>query len=98
MTANENSRVKIPCILHLNHLGYQYLSLKDAVWDDKTNIFTDILKRVLLKDNEEYFNREMMRLLIRQFNLQKINLNVEISRYINHLIVKEYLNEFNGIS
>ena len=49
MTANENSRVKIPCILRLNHLGYQYLSLKDAVWDDKTNIFTDILKKSLIK-------------------------------------------------
>jgi type I restriction enzyme R subunit len=67
-----------------------------AVKDNADNLVSQ--RTHILKDNEEYFNREMMRLLIRQFNLQKINLNVETSRYINHLIVKEYLNEFNGLS
>lgn len=42
MTFNENSRVKIPAILHLCRLGYSYVSLKDAVWDKSINIFTDI--------------------------------------------------------
>ena len=39
---NEDSRVKIPSILHLTRLGYEYLSLKDTSWDDNTNIFKDI--------------------------------------------------------
>lgn len=39
MIFSENSRVKIPCILHLVRLGYRYLSLKNAVWDEETNIF-----------------------------------------------------------
>lgn len=47
--------------------------------------------------NESYFNGEMIKLIIEQFNLQNINLNAETSRYINHLVVKEYLNEFNGV-
>ena len=51
--------------------------------------------RILI--NEGYFNQEMIRLVIKQFNQQKISLNAESSRYINHLIVKEYLNEFNGV-
>lgn len=44
MKFNEDSRVKIPTILHLMRLGYGYLSLKDpkVVWDKSTNIFTDI--------------------------------------------------------
>ena len=44
MKFNEDSRVKIPSILHLIRLGYKYLSLKDeaTVWDQQTNIFTDI--------------------------------------------------------
>jgi len=44
MKFNEDSRVKIPTILHLMRLGYEYLSLKDpqVTWDRSTNIFTDI--------------------------------------------------------
>lgn len=42
MIFNEDSRVKIPSILHLIQLGYKYLSLKEAQWDESTNIFTDI--------------------------------------------------------
>lgn len=39
MKFNEDTRVKIPVILHLMRLGYQYLSLKDQTWDQNTNIF-----------------------------------------------------------
>lgn len=42
---NEDSRVKIPTILHLARLGYEYLSLKNTVWDGETNIFPDIFKQ-----------------------------------------------------
>src|SRR5665648_220662 len=41
MAFNEDSRVKIPSILHLTRLGYQYLSLKGSKRDETTNIFTD---------------------------------------------------------
>ena len=37
MVFSEDSRVKIPCILHLVRLGYRYLSLKNAIWDEETN-------------------------------------------------------------
>ena len=39
MVFSEDSRVKLPCILHLVRLGYRYLSLKDADRDEETNIF-----------------------------------------------------------
>jgi type I restriction enzyme R subunit len=51
MIHNEDSRVKIPTILHLTRLGYQYLSLKDAQWDLSTNIFTDIFNRAMAQLN-----------------------------------------------
>ena len=55
---NEDSRVKIPSILHLMRLGYDYLSLKDPSikWDESTNIFTDIFKTSLAKINEDISN------------------------------------------
>ena len=51
MTFNENSRVKIPAILHLSRLGYNYLSLSDFKWDEQTNIFTDIFEQNIIRIN-----------------------------------------------
>ena len=52
---NEDSRVKIPSILHLIRLGYDYLSLKDPSikWDESTNIFTEIFKTSIAQINED---------------------------------------------
>ena len=53
MKFNEDSRVKIPTILHLMRLGYGYLSLKDprVTWDESTNIFTDIFFQSIKRIN-----------------------------------------------
>jgi type I restriction enzyme R subunit len=53
MKFNEDSRVKIPTILHLMRLGYEYLSLKDpkVTWDDSTNIFTSVFLSSIKKIN-----------------------------------------------
>jgi len=48
---NEDSRVKIPSILHLIKLGYSYLAIKTAEWDIETNIFTDIFNEQIQKIN-----------------------------------------------
>jgi len=50
---NEDTRVKIPSILHLTRLGYEYLSLRDATWDLDTNIFTDVFKKSITKINHD---------------------------------------------
>ena len=42
MAFNEDTRVKIPAVLHLCRLGYEYLSLKETNWNIETNIFEDI--------------------------------------------------------
>lgn len=53
MKFNEDSRVKIPTILHLMRLGYKYLSLKDpsVIWDESSNIFTNIFHNSIKKIN-----------------------------------------------
>ncbi len=64
MKFNEDSRVKIPSILHLTRLGYDYLSLKDhPVRDESTNIFTDIFKQSIAKINPASEEHEINRLL-----------------------------------
>jgi len=64
MKFTEDSRVKIPTILHLTRLGYKYLSLKDAVWDEDTNIFTDIFKQSIAKINDGIEADDINRLLV----------------------------------
>ena len=60
MKFNEDSRVKIPTILHLVRLGYKYLSLKNPkpVWDESTNIFTDIFHESIKRINPDLSDLE----------------------------------------
>ncbi|MFJ5448015.1 type I restriction endonuclease subunit R [Pectobacterium carotovorum] len=51
MKFNEDTRVKIPVLLHLIRLGYSYLSLKTQTWDKETNIFPEIFTTALARIN-----------------------------------------------
>jgi type I restriction enzyme R subunit len=61
MKFNEDSRVKIPTILHLIKLGYTYLSLKGQKWDVTTNIFTDIFNKSIKRLNPELNDNDIKR-------------------------------------
>ena len=63
MSFNENSRVKIPAILHLCRLGYEYLSLRGASRDESTNIFTDIFSGSISRINPDLEESDIKRLL-----------------------------------
>ena len=62
-THNENSRVKIPAVLHLMRLGYDYLSLKNENWDKQTNIFPKIFIESLCRINPNLSPDDARRLL-----------------------------------
>lgn len=53
MKFNEDSRVKIPAILHLTRLGYTYLSLKGLEWDESSNIVPAIFRKSVLSLNPQ---------------------------------------------
>mgnify|MGYP005844139507 CR=1 FL=1 len=63
MIFSEDSRVKIPCILHLVRLGYRYLSLREAVWDEETNIFPDLFRTSMARINPDLDADDIDRLL-----------------------------------
>lgn len=71
MSFNEDSRVKLPAILHLTRLGYRYLSLKEHNWDHNTNIFTDIFKDAVQNINPELSRKDIDRLY------QELSLDLE---------------------
>tara|TARA_B100000212_G_C27192998_1_gene455485 strand:+ start:193 stop:702 length:510 start_codon:yes stop_codon:yes gene_type:complete len=58
---NEDSRVKIPAILHLIRHGYEYKSLKNTKWDYKTNIFTEIFQESICKINSELNRKDVIK-------------------------------------
>ncbi len=62
MSFNENTRVKIPALIHLTRLGYRYISLKNSKWDTDTNIFTDIFRESIKRINPDMDDAQVKRL------------------------------------
>lgn len=54
MTFNEDSRVKLPAILHLCRSGFNYISLAKATWNTENNIFPSIFYESI-----QFLNPEM---------------------------------------
>jgi len=63
MAFNENSRVKIPALLHLMKLGYKYIPFSEQNRRDETNIFEDIFVESLLRINPDVSEEEILRIL-----------------------------------
>ena len=63
MKFTEDTRVKIPAILHLVRLGYQYLSLKDQQWDLESNLFPALFQSAISKINPDLAEADINRLL-----------------------------------
>jgi len=59
LTFNENSRVKIPALIHLEKIGYKYLSLKTLKYDPESNVAVDILSESLQRINPTYSPAEI---------------------------------------
>ncbi len=62
---DENSRVKIPALVHSTRLGYRYISLKEEKnqIDEKTNIFKNIFSDSLKKINNNITDNSIKDLL-----------------------------------
>jgi|GEM_PF-813142 len=80
MVFSEDSRVKIPCILHLVRLGYSYLSLRDVSWDEQTNIFPALFCSSLANINPGVEADDINRSLAEVKLLLERVMNFEIER------------------
>jgi type I restriction enzyme R subunit len=59
MIFNEDSRVKIPALIHLSKLGYEFLPLGTFKKDPVTNIAEDIFENALRRLNTNYSRDEI---------------------------------------
>ena len=84
-------------ILEAKKLSLTERKISEVLLNVKMIVDGFVLQNMQILHNEGYFNQEMKRLLKAQFREHNIDLDVETSRYINNLVVREYMNEFNGI-
>ena len=79
-----------------NDISESERKIFEALAGVKQDADEQVLNNSQVLDNESYFERQMMPLVIGRFmKEQQIKLNADASRYINHLVVAEYLKEFN---
>lgn len=93
MEHSENTRVKIPALVHLTRLGYKYLSLKETkqyIYKN-TNIFRNIFCESINQINNKSFSIEETDKIIAELEIQLGNDDLGKTFY-NTLI-----NGFNGI-
>lgn len=64
---DENSRVKIPALLHLTRLNYQYVSYRESesLIDTETNIYKKSFQADLNKINHKNFTDSEVEMIIR---------------------------------
>lgn len=69
---NEDTRVKIPALVHLTRLGYKYISRPDvrAQADPETNILKDIFTEQILKLNPHIKDKSQVERLLQDIKLE----------------------------
>lgn len=63
---NEDSRVKIPALLHCKRLGYDYISKKGTNIDSYTNIFIDVFGDSIKRINNKDYSEDTIMSLIKE--------------------------------
>lgn len=83
---SENTRVKIPALVHATRLGYKYLSLKEYKneIDEETNIFKNIFKESINRINNLELSDENIIKLISElsFSLENDDLGRQFYKYL----------------
>ena len=83
---DEDTRVKIPTLIHLVKLGYNYIPKKNHKYDPETNIFTDIFNSSVKKINKGFTDQDCSKLYNKiSLSLKNNDLGQE---FYNNLIVE----------
>lgn len=93
MLYNENSRVKIPALVHLTRLGYKYIKQKDCsgAYCPKTNIFKGILRDSINRLNGTALTESDVDSLVEEL---AIKLNTDD---LGRMFYRILLSGFNGL-
>ena len=71
--------------------------IHETLLDIKHRTDEKVLLNTRLLDNESYFSQQLNQLMIGSFDRIKVALEPDSVRFINGLLVREYVNEYQGI-
>jgi type I restriction enzyme R subunit len=84
-------------ILEKGGISKRESEICDTLLDIKNQTDDKVLINTKLLNNESYFEKLLMQLVMGSFDKTKIELDPESAKYINGCLVKEYMNEYQGI-
>ena len=85
-------------LLERGNISKRESQIFEALEGVKIDADEKVLSNTDMLNNESYFERMMITNVIKRFkDEQKIELNADATKYINKLVVNEYINEFNGV-
>ena len=77
MARPEDSRVKIPALVHFTRLGYKYMSIKKMVrgsdYDADTNIFYELFRESLNRINGTDLSVEDIKKIVEEMKIKLAN-------------------------
>ncbi len=85
MAFNENSRVKIPGLLHFLRMGYTYQSKKTADIRPHNNIFADVFKNSIRNINGKDYSDESLEDAIREMEILTENRRDKGQAFLNRM-------------
>jgi type I restriction enzyme R subunit len=83
-------------ILEKGNISKRESEICETLMDIKKQADDKVLINTRLLDNESYFDKLMIQLVIGSFDKTKIELDPDSAKYINSCLVKEYINEYQG--
>ena len=84
-------------ILEHGSISKRESEICDTLLDVKNQADEKVLINTKLLDNESYFDKLLMQIVIGGFGKNKIELEPDSAKYINACLVKEYMNEYLGL-
>jgi type I restriction enzyme R subunit len=84
-------------ILEMGKVSKKETEIFKVLTSIKTQVDEKVLINNQLLNNESYFEQLMIVNVIRTFDEAKIKLDVESSKFIGNLLMKEYIKEFQGL-
>jgi type I restriction enzyme R subunit len=86
MIHNEDSRVKVPALLHFLRLGYTYQSKRSAAIDCRNNIFVDVFKDSIRRINNKDYDDTFLEDVIKEISELTNNNKDKGEHFFNRLL------------
>jgi type I restriction enzyme R subunit len=83
-------------ILEKGNISKRESEICETLMDIKKQVDEKVLINTQMLNNESYFDKLMIQMVIGSFGKNKIELDPESAKYINTCLVKEYMNEYQG--